>query len=301
MMDGIPKGSQQAMRGARGGPTNEKAGISSFSLKVAAIIGMSCNHLANVFAGSFPDALCLVLYSFGGLTFPIMAFLLVEGYRHSSDLRKYALRLGAFALVSQLPYSLLWGATPNVLWTLLLALGALRAYDEARSRGGVALPLFWVILVLGYFASSGFDWGGIGLVMPLLFYILNERRFSVAVVMLVPLAATLMPAVEGFAALHEAGYDSLAAFVSLFDLDATTQPPFIPCANGNNEILQAGLYLTLFGSVGYALVGFGLATLLLLAYNGRRGRPLKWFFYCYYPAHLALIWLAKLLLEGLAL
>lgn len=68
----------------------------------------------------------VALYSLGGLTFPIMAYLLCEGYRHTSSVRRYAERLAVFAVVSQIPYSLLFGATGNVLITLLIGLGMLR-------------------------------------------------------------------------------------------------------------------------------------------------------------------------------
>lgn len=44
------------------------------------------------------------------------------------------------------------------------------------------------------------------------------------------------------------------------------------------------------GVLGYYTVGFGLATALMLNYNGQRGRPLKWFFYGYYPGHLLALW-----------
>lgn len=273
-------------------PTTDKQfGISSFSLKLAAILGMTCNHLANVFAADLPTGVMLVLYSLGGLTFPIMSHLLVEGYRHTSNLRKYAMRLGAFAVVAQVPYSLLWGAVPNVLWTLLVSLGLLWAYDKLERRA-----LFWLIAAGAYFATASFDWGGLGLVMTLMFYLLRTSRAGIALTMLVALISCMYPVAESLIALQSAGYHSLEAFTSLLDFDPETTAPLIPYADAGNEILQAGLYVTLLGITGYSVLGFGLASALLYLYDGRRGRPLKWFFYCYYPAHLALIWLASLLL-----
>lgn len=252
---------------------------------------MTCNHLANVFAGALPAGVVLMLYSLGGLTFPIMSFLLVEGYRHTSNLRKYATRLGAFAVVAQVPYSLLWGAVPNVLWTLLVSLGLLWAYDHVKQRA-----FFWLGTALAYFATASFDWGGLGLVMTLLFYLLREKRGGIALTMLVPLVSSMYPVAESLVLLQTAGYHNLEAFAALLDFNPGTAAPLIPYAGAENEILQAGLYVTLLGITGYSLVGFGLASALLYLYDGRRGRSLKWFFYCYYPAHLALIWLANLLL-----
>lgn len=271
--------------------TDKQFGISSFGLKLAAILGMTCNHIANVFAADLPTEIMLALYSLGGLTFPIMSFFLVEGYRHTSNLRKYALRLGAFAVVAQIPYSLLWGAVPNVLWTLLVSLGLLWAYDNLKQRA-----LFWLIAAGAFFATASFDWGGLGPVMTLMFYLLRERRAGIALTMLIALIANMYPVAESLIALQSAAYHSAEAFLSLLDLDRETTAPLIPYAGAENEILQAGLYVTLLGIIGYSVLGFGLAAVLLYLYNGRRGRPLKWFFYCYYPAHLALIWLTSLLL-----
>ncbi len=108
--------------------------VTAFVLKVAAIVGMTCNHVANVFGSELPGGAMVALYSLDGLTFPIMAYLLCEGYRHTSSVRRYAERLAVFAVVSQIPYSLLFGATGNVLITLLIGLGMLWLVDRQRQN-----------------------------------------------------------------------------------------------------------------------------------------------------------------------
>lgn len=225
---------------------NRLPSASAFILKVAAIVGMTGNHVANVFGDTLPGGAMVALYALGGLTFPIMAYLLCEGYRHTSSVRRYAERLGIFAVVSQVPYSLLFGATGNVLITLLIGLGMLWALDHMRNRMLCAL-----VMLAGLLVSSLCDWGVIGPVMILLFWHLHDRPRGVALAMLVPLLAFGLPALSWV--LYEATPLSL-------------------------------------GVLGYYTIGFGLATLLMLSYNGRRGRPLKWFFYVYYPAHLMVLW-----------
>lgn len=277
-------------------------GASSFILKVAAIAGMTSNHVANVFAAQLPGWLTASLCTFGGLTFPIMAFLLCEGYRHTSNVRRYAGRLAAFAGVSQIPYSLLWGATANVLVTLLIGLGLLWLNDHLRNRG-----LFALAALAGIALSWFCDWGVIGPVMILLFWSLRKNRRGVVLVMLVPLLAYGLPGVQWAAEEMAASgllgsggegvaweqqlfgtEDPSAAVIGLLDTESPEQVLLAPQIT--RTVNDAAALAASLGITGYYTVGFGLATLLMLAYNGRRGRPLKWLFYVYYPAHLTVLW-----------
>lgn len=225
----------------------DSRGVSAFTLKIAAIVGMTCNHVANVFGAMLPGWAMVALYALGGLTFPIMAYLLCEGYRHTSNIRRYAERLATFAIVSQIPFSLLFGATGNVLITLLIGLGLLWAMEHVAS--GVVRG---ALVVGGVATSSLCDWGIIGPLMILLFWHWHDRPRGAALVMAVAALALGLPALSW--------------------------------------ALSAPSPLSI-GAVGYYTVGFGLSTALILRYNGQRGRPMKWFFYAYYPIHLMILWL----------
>lgn len=230
-------------------------GVSSFALKVVAIVGMTFNHFCYIFYPHLPTEVVCVLFGFGGLTFPIMAFLLVEGYRHTSNLKRYASRLLVFALVSQVPYSLFLAPTTlNVLFTLLIGLGMLHLYDTMGGRGG-----FWLAAGALTVLSAVCDWGIIGPLMILMMRAIADRRQRVVLPLLVPILGTGLPA--------------LSDYTNGFDL-------------------------TLLPFVLYPLVGCTAAIPLLLAYNGLRGRPMKWLFYAYYPAHIAVLGLIKGLVFG---
>ena len=77
----------------------------------------------------------------GRLAFPIYCFLLVEGFVHTHDFRKYALRMLGFALLSEFPFdwaffSGVWWGHQNVYFTLLLGLLAMKALDTFRTAEG---------------------------------------------------------------------------------------------------------------------------------------------------------------------
>lgn len=224
-------------------------GVSSFALKIVAIVGMTLNHACYIFYPYLPaEALCL-LFGFGGLTFPIMAFLLVEGYRLTSNVARYARRLLLFALISQIPYGLFLAHDLNALFTLLIGLAMLYLYDHMKNRAG-----FWISAAALTVVSAVCDWGILGPVMILVMRAVPDRRERIAYAVILPVLGNGLPA--------------LSRYLEGFD------PALLPFAL-------------------YPLLGCSATIPLLLAYNGKRGRPLKWFFYAYYPAHILLLGLAK--------
>ena len=76
----------------------------------------------------------------GRLAFPIFAFMAVEGYFHTRNLKRYALRLLLFALLSEVPFDLIYGGTwfypvhQNVIWTLLLGLLGVHLMETVRKN-----------------------------------------------------------------------------------------------------------------------------------------------------------------------
>ena len=235
-------------------PSYPARGLTAFPLKVLAIVGMTCNHACYIFWNQMPDWLFCALFGFGGLTFPIMAFLLVEGYKHTSNVFRYGRRLLAFALVAEIPYWLFLSHQLNVLFTLFVCLTLLYAHDHMESR-----PLFWCVFVLITLATSICDWGVLAPIMVLTLHVVKERRRSVTYSALMPICASGLPSLATFAA--TATLRNLA-----FAL--------------------------------YPLVGCTATIPLLCAYNGKRGKSMKWFFYAYYPAHIAVLGLAKGLVFG---
>lgn len=150
----------------------KKPGLSASTLKVIAILAMTVDHLAWNYVPTM-SLLGQVLHFVGRFTAPIMCWSLAQGYRHTRSVKKYAMRLGIFALVSQVPFALYTRGTVqslyfNMLYTLLLGLAAIYVWDKVKSLP-LQMGLIFGILVLSMWG----DWGFFAVIMCLIFYLLE--------------------------------------------------------------------------------------------------------------------------------
>ena len=137
-------------------------GIDAFALKMIAIIAMTIDHVGVLL---YPDALWLRVI--GRLAMPIMAFLIVEGYHNTTNLKRYLLRLLIFALIAQPVYRLAFPHGLNVLFDLLTGLCLIWLADRIR------LP--WVTYLLIVLAgiigiAIELDWWHLGLLLIFIFH-----------------------------------------------------------------------------------------------------------------------------------
>ena len=133
-----------ALRGKQGG-------ISGSTVKLVGIITMFLDHFAGtllariLISGGWTDELYwiyFILRMVGRLGFPIFCFLLVEGFEKTRSRGKYALRLGLFSLLSEIPFDLALSAKvlefgyQNVYFTLFLGMLALCTCDFLEKHCG---------------------------------------------------------------------------------------------------------------------------------------------------------------------
>ena len=105
----------------------------------------------------------------GRLAFPIYCFLLCEGLRHTGSLRRYGIRLAVAAVVSEIPFDLLFfggltAAHQNVMITLLLGFLAATSIEKLKKPG---LKLAAMILAVLLAEVLHADYGGIGVMLIL--------------------------------------------------------------------------------------------------------------------------------------
>ena len=107
--------------------------------------GLDAGTLSQDALSAYPlYRLDMVLRFTGRLAFPIFCFLLVEGFVHTRDVKKYVRRLFLFALISEVPFDLAFFRTPfdpsaqNVYWTLALGVLAMAGLKHFEKPDGSA-------------------------------------------------------------------------------------------------------------------------------------------------------------------
>lgn len=110
--------------------------LSGSALKVIAIISMVIDHCA-YYLMEHDTLLYEVMRCFGRIAFPVFAFLVAEGFRHTRNRMRYFLQLLSFAVISEVPWYLLNGAdgAHNVMFTLALGVMALAAFEKLKKDG----------------------------------------------------------------------------------------------------------------------------------------------------------------------
>ena len=162
--------------------------LSGSALKVLATTAMLADHTAaRLFAllGEPWLSWTAGCRLFGRLAFPIFSFLLVEGFVHTHDRRRYGIRLLIFALISEVPFDLSRSLTPidptyqNVFITLFLGYLGLCAFE-----GLVDQPALRIVCVLALFVlalAAKCDYRGSGYAMILMLFVLRQEPLASAI------------------------------------------------------------------------------------------------------------------------
>lgn len=243
-------------------PLNKKpfGGLTSNMLRTLAVIFMISDHLwATIVPGNN------WMTYLGRLAFPIFAFQISEGFIHTSNLKKYILRLLAFAVISEIPFNLFYGGSwfypyhQNVMFTLLLGLLAISLIDKARKNKAAKTTAKTVLLLIPICLGAyiGFpDYGFWGFLTVVMFYLFKDFPF-----------AWLL---------------QLAAMVLM------------------NLILFEGqqIPVEIFGKTfGFPAQGFAVFSLVpIWLYGGKKGNGNKitqYIFYGFYPVHMIILYLIR--------
>lgn len=231
--------------------------INSDVLKIFAMMLMLTDHLwATVVEGN------QWMTNIGRMAFPIFAFLIAEGFVHTSNFKKYALRLLAFGVISEIPFNLIYSGSPifpfhqNVMFTLLLGLLSIRAIDRFKQNKSVKSGIRCLLCVAGclLLGTVGMvDYGAMGITTVIVFYVFRDFKLA-------PLGQLI-----SLVLLYIVFFKGQSVVIDLFGYEY-----FLP------------------------LQGFGVLALIpIWLYNGKRAsksKALKYAFYAFYPAHMLIIY-----------
>ncbi len=221
--------------------TNSNKGLSGNQLKLSAVLFMTIDHIGYLL---FPDV--IILRILGRLSFPIFAFAISEGCRHTRSRRAYLLTLAISAILFQVVYTSITGSlVMNIFVTLSLSVLSVIIIDKtAKMQAKYAFAVF--VLYMGIIFALcellpliipdfNIDYGFFGVLLPVWCYMgrTKKEQLLFCTIGLIPLSLSV-------------------------------------------------------GSIQF----FSLLSIPFLAlYNGSRGKmPMKWFFYAYYPLHLATLY-----------
>jgi len=245
--------------------------FSDTALKVIACVAMVIDHIpyiglkaayANYYL--FPD---FIFHAIGRFSAPIFFYMLAKGYSRTRNVKRYALRLLVFAVVSYVPFiCMLRGSLPNsenflhlnIIFTMLFGLLILRTLEKSKN---LKIPLVVGLLLISCVA----DYGVSGILFILCFYYLKNHRKQLVV---------------GYSGL--VGVSAFSSFLYQFDGRDITHM---------KSVITADWFL---GSVVVSLAYF-VPMFLVLANQRYDVEPARstgfwrWAFYVFYPLHMIVL------------
>ena len=192
----------------------KQKGISTGMLKIIAVLCMLMDHIALIFfeipsplgGTQIGDLADVPLRAVGRMAFPIFLFCLIEGYFHTHDRKKYAMRLFVFAMISEIPYDfgnfgkIFVPGENNVIWTMFLVVVMCMLLDKAKEYKDTRFALYGITVSL--FALAAYfghvDYGVSAIVAGAALYWLHTKRLQGYLVAIASLTFLFSP-LEAFA------------------------------------------------------------------------------------------------------
>lgn len=227
--------------------------LTNNALKVIAVVCMFIDHLGLIL---FPEVISLRII--GRISFPIFAFCIAEGLHYTRNRKKYVLTLLIFAIISQIPYYLIFRLfyKLNILFTFLISVLIIvfvEKYKDDKILKSVIIPFLSLIAFILILITplNIFSYGIAGVATIMIFYFFRDKMslkfllFSIVMILYVAINVY---------------YDGIISLQNTYQL------------------------FSLFSIV------------ILLCYNNKRGRGYKYFFYSFYPVHLMFLWLVSIII-----
>ncbi len=160
--------------------------MSSFMLKCIAMLTMLIDHVGFVL---FPEQ--MIWRIIGRVAFPLFAFLIVQGVLHTSNWKRYGIRLLLFAFLSEIPFDLATSGqwvnfySQNIFFTLLFGMLVVEASIYFEAQGKVVYG-FGLAFVIGFLCDIlRTDYGMLGILIIYSFYMCRYSKMATATMTIV--------------------------------------------------------------------------------------------------------------------
>lgn len=270
-----------------------KVTLNANQLKVIAIVTMIIDHIGYYFEPNLNSIVYVILRAIGRISMPIFAYLIVQGFFHTKNLKQYILRIFSFAIITQISIGLVSifdenrlnmsvNTSLNVLFSYTLSLILLWIIHEKRIiekydvNKNMFLKIFIILGIIGIYLFIPFDYEiYLPLFIVMLYFIeklkitlyMQRQNYNISIKGMVASAISEDKIQKGYI---------LLIFLAMLSIIARS---------------MNSMYW-------YML----LALIPIYLYNGEKGKSnnnnkLKYLFYAIFPIQHILIYLASLLLE----
>lgn len=251
--------------------------MSSFFMKLIAVMAMTIDHFARIVGQTglmklFPDLPLSTSYwiinamkGIGRIAFPLFAFMIAEGVSKTRSTIKYIGRLALFAIISE----------PFFYYGFNI---------QNASVGGFLDSLQKLNLTNVFFTLT------LGAIAIWIYQLLEQKKSKKLLFLFVPVLLMIL-LIGGYIGC-DYGIAGIILIVALYIAKTKSQKSIVIL------VWSIGLYIISQGMGDWSQVWTfpilncvcaALSSVLIWFYNGKRGKPVKWSFYIYYPAHILIL------------
>ncbi|MBO5476513.1 MAG: hypothetical protein J6A15_02015 [Clostridia bacterium] len=240
--------------------------LNSFDIKIIALITMIIDHIGYFFYYALSSDVYNVCRIIGRLSMPLFAFLIYQGFTHTSDFKKYLKRLMLLALITQLivigigifssilvpQYNVIFYKELNIVFSFCLSLVLLKVIDKYVNieKKSFKNTIVFSLVIISF---------------AILYLILNIDY------------GLLVPAI----------------LVSMYIYDK-----YIGKCSRIFKMLYGIITIAIFLFIYHeSLIKFSiLAIIPMILYNGKKGDGNKYFFYCCYVIQFIVLYLLGIIM-----
>ena len=180
-----------------------RCGISSNVLKTIAIIAMVIDHIGFYFSSMIPMPIYATCRYIGRIAMPIFVYLLVQGFFHTKNFKKYITRMSILAVITQLLITILMIVNiklipvytsakqvylnGNILFSFVISLGVMKLLHEdilikkwAYTKN-MSLKIILVAVILISTLFIPLDYGIEVVILSVLMYYIEKLRIKLMI------------------------------------------------------------------------------------------------------------------------